>query len=236
MSLPVYQDSELRRLADQITRLERDLNRYRGVTGPTTMQGVTTDRGRVRLGGDPLHDFDAVPKKWVEDAIAAADDELEESIEATGSVGFVIEDVLSTTGTSHTLANTPVNASSVMLWLNGQRLKRVTSGATSLQFSVSGATVTTGYSVTASDTLLASYTRASQGILIPEEVFASTGTSHTLAHTPTASADVMLFLNGQRLKRVASGATALQFSVSGATVTTGYSVTSDDTLTATYIY
>jgi hypothetical protein len=188
-------------------------------------------RNRVRLYGDPLHDFDAVPKKWVTEQIA----ESEAAIAATGAVGFVIEDVLGT-GLTRSLANTPVNAESVMVWLNGQRLKRVTSGPTALQFSVSGSTVTTGYDVQASDTLVASYTRASQGILVVEEVLASTLTSHTLAHTPTAAADVMLFLNGQRLKRVASGATALQFSVSGATVTTGYSVTSDDTLTATYIY
>jgi hypothetical protein len=207
---------------------EREIRRLRGDGGRVQFHGEL-DMGDKRIGRlrEPRKDSDAATKGYVDAQVAA--------VNGANGTNFVVEDALSSTGTSHTLSQTPASATQVALWLNGQRLKRVTSGPTALQFSVSGTTVTTGYSVTSGDTLVAAYPVAATGILVPEEEL-GTGTVHALAHTPSAASAVALFLNGMRLKRVSSGPTALQFSVSGGTITTGHTVTSGDTLVAMYSY
>jgi hypothetical protein len=208
--------------------LEREVRRLRGDGGRSTLHGEL-DMSDRRIGHlrDPRKDSDAATKRYVDQQVA--------TVNGAGGSNFLLEDDISGAGTSHSLSQTPASATQVAVWLNGQRLKRVSLAPTNLQFTVSGTTVTTGYTLTSGDTLIASYPIATSGTLIPEEVL-GTGTVHVLANTPTAASAVVVFLNGMRLKRVSSGPTSLQFSVSGATVTTGYSVTSGDTLVAMYSY
>lgn len=151
-------------------------------------------------------------KYWYRDGIADAD--LVEFTCASaggggGGGGVLTELVLNETpggvingsNTTFTLANTPSDPSTVMIWLNGQLLTR---GA-SADYTVSGTTVTMHNAVPiVGDVLLAMYSKqATAKSFALNESAAFTVISGSLgleiAYTPSPTSSLMLFMNGQLL-------------------------------------
>lgn len=120
----------------------------------------------------------------------------------------VYNEVLAGAGTSWTLAHTP-STNSVELFANGQRL------TPTVDFSISGTTITTVNSWVAG-TVVADYTYAGSGSATTptdNEVVSGSGTSWTLAATPTLGSE-RLYANGQRLTPT------VDYSITGAAITT----------------
>lgn len=150
-------------------------------------------------------------KYWYRDGIA--DSDLVEFTCASsgggGGGGVLTELVLNETpsgvingvNTTFTLANTPSDPSTVMIWLNGQLLTR---GATA-DYTVSGTTVTMHNAVPiVGDVLLAMYSKqATAKSFALNESAAFTVISGSLgleiAYTPSPTSSLMLFMNGQLL-------------------------------------
>ena len=182
-----------------------------------TLSGTTLTTGRSLLAGESLEGFFRVSVDT-----AVFDD---------------LTPTLAETGTSWTLSQDPVNASQVSLFLNGAYLRQVTSGPNANQYTISGRNITTGRTLTAGETLDAVY-RISVIIgsfwddLTP--TLTETGTSFTLAKTPVAAAQTALFLNGMKLRRVTSGPSATEYTVSGTSVVTGRSLLAGEFLEAIY--
>lgn len=127
-------------------------------------------------------------------------------VSGTGGGGgntFVYNEVVSGSGTSFILAGTPVVGSQT-IYANGQRL------TPTVDYSISGSTITTGSSWSAG-TILADYETSGTGTF--NEVVSGSGTSWTLGATPTTGT-VRLYANGQRLTPT------VDYSISGANITT----------------
>jgi len=182
-----------------------------------TLSGTTLTTGRTLVAGESLEGFFRVS--------------------TTTAVFDDLTPLLTETGTSWTLSQTPVDATQISLFLNGANLRQVTSGPTSNQYTISGVNITTGRSLTAGETLDAIY-RLSVTVgsfwddLTP--TLTETGTSFTLTKTPVAPNQTALFLNGMKLRRVTSGPSSSEYTVSGTSVVTGRSLTTGEFLEAIY--
>jgi hypothetical protein len=128
-----------------------------------------------------------------------------------GSTHLVFDDLtpnLTETGTSWTLAKTPTADGDVSLFLNGMKLRQVASSPAILEYTISGNSITTGRSLVAGEALEAYYRSTVTGGLPKFDdltpLLTETGTAWTLTETPASDEDVALFLNGQRLTRVAA--------------------------------
>lgn len=147
---------------------------------------------------------------------------------------------LNETGTTWTLAYMPIpdaGGEPIALFLNGQKIREVISGPTSVQYTLDGQDVVTGRTLTAGETLRAVYSmRASLVFNDLTPLLTETGTSWTLAFTPTAVSQIALYLNGVRLRRV-TGAPATDFEyrlVLPTAITTGRSLVAGESLEAIY--
>jgi len=137
------------------------------------------------------------------------------------------------TGTTGTLAYTPsvlAGFTQVKLYKNGQRL---TPGAGN-DFTWSGATITLAIAALSTDVFEADYYRSSSfGIPVVNEVVAFTGTSGTLANTPSSLGgytEVALFRNGVRQTPGAGN----DFTWAGAAITLAVAALSTDDFLADY--
>lgn len=157
----------------------------------------------------------------------------------SGTGGLLTELVLNETpagaidgnNTAFTIANTPSDPSTVMLWLNGQLL---TQGS---DFSVSGKNVTfLSSSPRADDVLLSMYTKvvAVKQFAMNEAVtFPVVGgvTKIRVSNMPNPATSLMLFRNGQLLTQ------NLDYTIAGRDVESlGWNVDPTETYLATYAY
>lgn len=124
---------------------------------------------------------------------------------------YVDEEQVSGSGTSWTLANTPV-AGSVKLYASGQLLT-IASG----DYTISGKTITTAQSWNAG-TIFADYrTGSASSSFIDEEQVSGSGTAWTLGSTPV-SGSLKLYADGQRLTLAAG-----DYTIIGKNITTALS-------------
>lgn len=179
------------------------------------------------------YDNDLVSRRELDANIA-------ESLATAGALVPVFEDLtpnLTETGTSWTLSSTPAATSRVSVFLNGLKLKRVNAGPTAYQFTISGTTVTTGRSLTAGESLEAIYEAVGERTywedLTPN--LTETGTNWTLTNTPV-SGKIAVWLNGQKIRKVAAAPTSTQFTVSGTTLVTGRTLTAGESLETFYAF
>ena len=157
----------------------------------------------------------------------------------TAIAAGVYHEALTTTGTAHTLQFTPSDPDDVLIITNGLLLERVVASPGSMEYILSGTTLTTGRSIVAADSLLAVYelpAAAAGDTTVLSEIISSTGTSHALSVAPASVGDVGLFINGTRLERVTTPASNTEYSITGGgAITTFRSVTSDDHFIASYL-
>ncbi len=142
--------------------------------------------------------------------------------------------------TLFTLANTPVTADDVGLYLSGGRLERTVAAPSPSQFTLSGTLITTGIAPSATDPFFADYLFqvASLGPVvgeIPAGIKDGLNTVFTLANTPSSVTEVGVYLSGARLERVASSPGFMQFTLSGTTLTLGLAPSSTDGFFVDYI-
>lgn len=207
---------DLRDTEDRIEALERRSRAHTSV---------------IHVGRKTRFDRDLVMRRELNDEISS-------QIATVGGAAPVFQDLtplLSETGTTWTLSEAPTDPANVLVFLNGQQLRRVAAGPTATQFSISGVTVTTGRSLTAGERLFAIYEGAGERMawedLTPN--LTETGTNWTLTNTPSS---IALFLNGQLLLKVASAPTATQYTQSGTTVVTGRTLVAGERLYAFYSF
>ncbi len=138
-----------------------------------------------------------------------------------------------------TLATTPTTADDVALYLMGVRLERVASSPTNFQFTLSGATITMALAPGAGDAFFADYLKAASSTTVIGEVPSGTkdgvNKTFTLAAAPLTDNEVGVYLTGTRLAKVAATPTAVEFTISGTTITTGLAPASGDSLFADYL-
>lgn len=159
---------------------------------------------------------------------------------AVGGTTPVFEDLtpnLTETGTSWALASAPVSADTVMLFLNGQKLRKVSATPSTTQYTISGVNITTGRSLVTGERLEAIYQVPGEAMawedLTPN--LTETGTAWTLANTPDVD-KLAVFLNGIRLRKVSATPSASQYTISGTTLTTGRSLVAGERLEVFYVY
>ena len=140
-------------------------------------------------------------------------------------------------GTAFTLASSPDSASEEVV-LNGLTLRRVFASPGLGEYAITGNALTTGDSVGTGDRLWCHYTTAlaSSHTHVMHEVPSGTipGTTFTLAATPLAGSERVL-LNGLARRRVASGPSLGEYSITGATLTIGQTIQTGDRLWAHYL-
>lgn len=137
----------------------------------------------------------------------------------------VDREVLAGTGTSFTLGGTPV-AGSEQLFLDGKLQLRVGSSPGEGEYTISGAAITTGTSVTGASTLWAYYRTAvaSSHTHAGPEVPSSLGANQwQLGTTPTSGSE-QVFVDGQLQLRVTAGPGQGEYTISGAVVTLGWDI------------
>lgn len=144
-------------------------------------------------------------------------------------------EALTGTGTSFMLAATPI-AGSEALWFNTIRLVRVGSSPGLNEYTISGDTITLGFSKATGDVLIADYrvSTPTNHVHVQQETISGTGTSVSLSQTPIADSEV-LFMNLIRLLRVASSPGLNEYTISGAAITLGMSKAAGDSLIADYL-
>jgi len=175
--------------------------------------------------------------EFVADAVTA--ETLAAATAAAGGVVPVFEDLtptLAETGTSWVLSSTPNDPSRVMVFLNGQLIRRVASSPGATEYTIASDTITTGHSLSAGETLEAIYMTSGSALVFDDLTpnLTETGTAWALSSTPASASQLALFLNGQRLRKVASSPGATEFTISGTTIATGHSLTAGETLEALY--
>jgi len=188
---------------------------------------------RIRPNRFTRFDNDLISRREMDSAVASA------TATAGGAVP-VFQDLtplLTETGTSWTLSEAPTAAGNVLLYLNGQQLRRVTAGPTATQFTVSGTAVVTGRSLTAGERLFAIFEGAGERMALEDltRTLGESGTNWTLTNTP-ATDKIAVHLNGQLLLKVAAAPTATQYTQSGTTVVTGRTLTAGERLHAFYAF
>lgn len=173
---------------------------------------------------------------------------------------------LAGSGTSFVLANTPAPQTEVLTF-NALRLRRVAAAPGLNEYSISGATVTLGFTKDAADSLVADYSiNVGPGIneysisgsivvlgfpklagdflvadyrVAPQtrrtfgEILTGAGTAFTLSRTPVTGSEVLTY-NTLRLRRVASSPSVNEYTISGASVTLGFTKGAGDSLLADY--
>lgn len=149
----------------------------------------------------------------------------------------VFHEALTGTGTGpFTLANTPITGSE-RLHFNTLRLVRVAASPGLNEYTISGASITLGFSKQASDVFLADYDRTgtdTHGHIWAEPV-TGTGTGpFPLGNTPVAGSEVLSF-NTIRLVRVVSSPGVNEYTISGKDVTLGFSKQASDVFLADYL-
>ena len=158
---------------------------------------------------------------------------------ATLVVGEVPTGTKNGSNVTFTLAYTPTTADEVGLYLMGVRLERVASSPTNFQFTLSGATITMALAPGSGDAFFADYLRAVSATTVIGEVPSGTkdgaNTTFTLAATPLSADEVGLYWTGTRLAKVAATPTAVEFTISGTTITMGLAPASGDSLFADYL-
>lgn len=129
-------------------------------------------------------------------------------------------------GTAFTLSQTPI-AGTARPYLNGTRMRQVGGSPGKGEYTLSGAVITTGATVQTTDQLWVDYEVTVIGTRIFNEVpsGAVPGTAFVLAFTPTDNTVVQPYVNGARLRQVGSSPGKGEYTVSGATITTGFTVT-----------
>jgi hypothetical protein len=133
--------TELEKLVDKLEKKVRD---NQGENGVAVMQGDIDMNGyRITGLGDAGSSDDAASYADVNDNV---------------SERSIIEETLTSTGTSHQLAHPPLDSSKVKVYLDGNKMKQGSSGNRGYTITVTGA-ITTIRSITAEDELVAEYTR-----------------------------------------------------------------------------
>ena len=179
------------------------------------------------------YDNDLVSRRELDANIAS-------SLATAGGVVPVWDDLtplLTETGTSWTLSSTPQNVANSSVFLNGIKLRRVNAGPTAYQYTLSGTTLTTGHSLIAGESLEAIYEAVGQRVtwedLTPN--LTETGATWSITNTPVTG-KISLFLNGQKIRKVAAAPTSTQYTLSGTTITTGHSLLAGESLEVFYAY
>ena len=168
------------------------------------------------------------------------DENIAASLATAGAVVPVWDDFtpnLTETGTTWTLSQTPASVSNASVFLNGVKLRRVNAGPTAFQYTLSGTTLTTGHSLAAGESLEAIYEAVGERMywedLTPN--LTETGATWSLTNTPV-SGKISVFLNGQKIRKVAAAPTSTQFTLSGTTLTTGRTLTAGESLECFYAF
>lgn len=128
---------------------------------------------------------------------------------------------------------------SILLFLDDSRLIRVDSAPSEGEFMVDGTQITLGFTRAATSHLhyimvAEDYSGTLDGIHVATPcTFTPGGSTATLPFTPARPEELLLFLNGDYLAPVDSGAVAGQYSLSGSTITVGaYTLEVTDDLVA----
>jgi hypothetical protein len=131
------------------------------------------------------------------------------------------------------------SATSLAVYHNGTRLKRVGSAPADGEFSVSASTVTLGTAAAGADTIIADYITASTDFIMgehPSGVQNGTNRNFTLGNDVLGTGDLAIYHNGVRLGRVSSTAGVGQYyRRSGKNIYLGIAPASTDTLYADYL-
>jgi len=142
---------------------------------------------------------------------------------------------ISGTGTAFTLANAPT-ADSEHLYMNTLRLRQVAATPGLNEYTISGASITLGFSKGAGDYFVADYDYAyssDQHSHISNYALTGTGTSFNLPETPTTGSE-KLYFNLLRLRRVTSSPGINEYMISGVAITLGFSKGASDMFIADY--
>lgn len=186
---------------------------------------------RIRELPYAVHGGDAVPLKQLDERLSHVIGGTPGPPGEPGVSGaYTIETLTGATGTSHVLANTPI--SEPLIFLRGTKIAKVASSPSSTEYTRSGATITTGRNVLATDDFVVQYQVAASSV-VTEVLTGTTGFSHVLSQTP--SGEVIPLLRGLKLaKKPAGTLTSTEYSISGKTITTGRSVLSTDDFVVLY--
>jgi len=191
-----------------------------------------------RVGSSPgLNEYTITGSEVTLGFTKAASDFLVADYRVQPNTRRIVNEQLVGTGTSFALSSTP-DVGTEVLTRNTIRLRRVGASPGTNEYTISGASITLGIAVVAGEYLVADYDVTQSPVShthVYGEELTGTGTSFALANTPVVGSEVLWF-NTIRQRRVVAAPSTNEYTISGASITTGMSKAAGDALVADYIY